>query len=100
MLLAGALVALQSQINGHLATRLGDGPRAGFAAAVVSFGSGLLILLAGSVVVPRLRRQVLGLVDAVRSGAVRPAMLIGGLFGGFFVACQGLSVATLGVALF
>ena len=39
-LLCGALVALQSRINGELGSRLGDG----FTAAAISFGSGLVIL--------------------------------------------------------
>lgn len=38
---SGVLVALQSRINGELGVRLADG----IAAAVVSFGLGLLILL-------------------------------------------------------
>ena len=38
MLVAGALVAVQSHLNGDLAVELGTGPRAGFGAAVISFG--------------------------------------------------------------
>ena len=40
----GCLVALQSEVNGRLADELGSGLRAGALAAVVSFGSGLVVL--------------------------------------------------------
>ena len=39
MLACGTLIALQSQLNGHLAHRLGTGPRAGLTAAEISFSS-------------------------------------------------------------
>jgi len=42
MLVAGALVAVQSQINGRLAEEIGTGMRAGVLAAVISFGTGLV----------------------------------------------------------
>ena len=44
MVLAGALVALQSRVNGALADEIGSGLRAGSLAAVVSFGSGLAVI--------------------------------------------------------
>ena len=72
MLLAGALVALQSQINGHLAHRMGTGPRAGFGAALVSFAIGLVVV--GVVVVLRAghRAGLLSLVRAVREHRIGP----------------------------
>lgn len=100
MLAAGALVAGQSQINGRLATEIGDGPRAGIAAAVISFGSGLVLLTLGTLLMPRHRARVVTLLDSVRRGALRPVELIGGFFGAFLVATQGLTVGTIGVALF
>lgn len=100
MLLAGAMVALQSQINGKLAGRLGDGPRAGIGSAVISFGSGLIILAVLTLLVPRLRATALRFHGIVRGGQLRPAEIIGGLFGAFLVACQGITVGTIGVALF
>lgn len=100
MLVAGSLVALQSQLNGHLAQQIGTGPRAGFAAAVISFGSGLVVLGAATLATPRLRGMVATLVTSVRRHKLRPIELIGGLFGAFLVAGQGLTVATIGVAAF
>ena len=100
MLVAGAMVALQSQVNGKLASRLGDGPRAGIGAAVVSFGTGLVILAVLTALVPTLRATAVRFHGIVRGGQLQPAEIIGGLFGAFLVACQGITVGTIGVALF
>jgi transporter family-2 protein len=106
MLLVGALVTVQSRVNGSLAGELGDGLRAGALAAVISFGSGLLVL---SVVVLSHRRRRAGLLrlrDALRGQGpeglrrLRPVHLLGGLCGAFFVASQGIAVGVIGVALF
>jgi transporter family-2 protein len=106
MLLVGALVTVQSRVNGSLAGQLGDGLRAGALAAVVSFGSGLLLL---TLVVLSHRRRRAGLVrlrDALRGEGpqglrrLRPVHLLGGLCGAFFVASQGIAVGVIGVALF
>jgi bacterial/archaeal transporter family-2 protein len=88
--------AVQSRINGELAVRLGDG----IAAATVSFGLGLLVLVA---LVPGTRagrRGLAALRGALRGGTLRPWQCLGGTCGGFLVATQGLTVATLGVAVF
>ncbi len=100
MLLAGALAAIQSQINGDLAEELGTGARAGFLAALISFATGLAILAVSTAAIPRLRAGVGRLIRAVREHRLRPTELIGGLFGSFLVATQGLTVGTIGVALF
>ncbi|MVU79765.1 EamA-like transporter family protein [Nocardia sp. ET3-3] len=92
----GVAVATQARINGELGHRLGDG----IAAATISFGSGLLILavvFAGS---GRLRAGVGRVRDALGSGELRWWQLVGGLSGAYFVACQGLTVATIGVTAF
>ncbi|MDG4802905.1 DMT family transporter [Micromonospora sp. WMMD980] len=93
---SGVLVALQSRINGELGVRLADG----IAAAVVSFGLGLLILL---VLVPATvsgRRGLAALRVALRTGALRPWQCLGGVCGAFLVATQGLTIGALGVAVF
>lgn len=94
--LIGALTALQARINGTLGAELGDG----FVAAAISFSSGLIILIALSALVPEGRRGFGRLVHGIRSRSVPPWMLLGGLAGAFTVASQGLTVATIGVALF
>jgi transporter family-2 protein len=100
MLLGGALVAVQSHLNGALAVALGSGPRAGFGAAVISFGSGLILVGLITALVPSGRRGVRNLSTALVTRRLRPAEMIGGAFGAFLVATQGLTVGTIGVALF
>ncbi|WP_223178740.1 DMT family transporter [Streptomyces boluensis] len=93
---SGALISLQARINGQLAAELGDGT----AAAVLSFGSGLLVLSVG-LALTRGARQGLGrLVRDVRAGRLKWWQLLGGFGGATFVLAQGLAVGALGVALF
>ncbi len=94
--LIGALTALQARINGTLGAEIGDG----IVAAAISFSSGLGILVVLSALVPEGRRGFGRLVDGIRSRTLPPWMLLGGLAGAFTVASQGLTVATIGVALF
>jgi len=98
MLAAGAMVALQSEINGRLADEMGDGMRAGVGAAVISFGIGLVIVTVITLTVARDRFP--DLFSALRDHRIRPVEMLGGLCGAFLVATQGLTVATIGVALF
>ena len=96
----GALVALQSEINGRLAGELGNGIRAGLTAAVISFGSGFLLLSTLALLEPRTRRGVGCIVTATGTGRLRWWQVIGGVAGAMVVASQGLTVGTIGVALF
>src|SRR6478736_895419 len=92
----GLLVAVQSRITGQLAIEVGDG----LLAAVISFGTGLVIV--GAVVLLRRgpRTALLhGLPEQVRLGHLKWWHLIGGLLGASFVAAQGLAVPLMGVAL-
>jgi transporter family-2 protein len=92
----GVALAAQSRINGELAVRLHDA----VAAATVSFGSGLLVLIVIVAVLPPARRGVSALRAALAVGRIRWWQLAGGTCGAFLVASQGLAVATLGVAVF
>ncbi len=93
----GVLVAAQSRLNGQLALEVGDG----LLAALISFSTGLLIVLVLTLLLPAPRRALLhGLPAQLRSGALRWWHLLGGLLGATFVAAQGLVVPLLGVALF
>lgn len=96
----GALAAVQATVNGALARELGTGMRAGVAAASLSFGSGLAILLAVCLASPRLRPGVQRVYAALRRGPLRPWHGAGGAAGALLVAAQGLTVQTIGVALF
>jgi len=93
---AGVGVALQSHINGELGARLGDG----FLAAVISFGSGLLILAVAALFWRPGRRGVGRVVTAVRTRSIPWWYLVGGAGGAVFVLTQSLVVGLVGVALF
>lgn len=93
---SGGLVALQSRVNGQLARALDDYS----VAAVISFGSGLVLLLVLAAAWPGGRRGLVRLGVAFRAGAVPWWMLLGGVAGAWFVATQGIAVGVLGVALF
>lgn len=95
-LLCGVGVAAQSRINGELSHRLGSGS----VAALVSFGSGLVVIAVIAAVAPSARRGVVRLVRGVRTGTFPWYFLWGGLVGAVFVLSQGLSVGIIGIALF
>jgi transporter family-2 protein len=94
--LVGVLTAVQARINGQLGARLEDG----LVAAVVSFGSGLVILIVLSALLPSGRRGVGALVTGVRSRGIPWWMLAGGAAGALTVATQGIAVGLIGVSLF
>lgn len=94
--IGGALTAVQSRINGQLAAEIDDA----YAAAVISFGSGLLILLVALAVWRPGRRGISNVASELRAGRVSWWMLLGGVAGAWFVATQGLSAGVVGVALF
>ncbi|MCM0676074.1 DMT family transporter [Micromonospora phytophila] len=93
---SGVAVAVQSRINGELGVRLADG----IAAAVVSFGLGLLVLLVLVPATPGGRRGLVALRGALTAGTLRPWQCLGGICGAFLVATQGLTIGALGVAVF
>lgn len=92
----GGLVAVQSRINGELGHELDNG----FVAAIISFGSGLVLL---SLALPFSRRARSGLAR-VRGALGRRDIpwwyVAGGVAGALFVLGQGLTIGALGVALF
>ena len=94
--LCGCGVALQSRINGQLGSDLGDG----FIAALISFGSGLIIIAVVLVAMPSGRRGVRVVGSAIRSREIPWWHAAGGVAGGLFVLSQGLVVGLLGIALF
>ena len=100
MLLVGGIVAVQSQINGRLADELGSGPRAGIAAAILNFATGLVVLTLIVVTLPSARAGLARITSELRGGRLRPYEFLGGLFGAYLVTTQGLTVGTIGVALF
>ena len=102
--MVGVLTATQARINGSLGLAFGDG----LVAALVSFGSGLVVLAVLAIVLPD-GRAGLPTVAGCRRGSepggpgrrsIPLWMLLGGVAGALTVATQGLTVATIGVALF
>jgi transporter family-2 protein len=94
--MVGTLSPLQSAVNGSLGGTVGDGN----AAAVVSFGSGLLIMIAVVSAHPRLRSRALRLPGLIRRGNLGPWNYLAGLCGAAVVLSEGISVGSLGVAVF
>lgn len=94
--LVGALTVLQARVNGQLGAQLGDA----FTAAAISFGSGLVLVLAIAVALPSGRAALRRLGRGVRTGQLRWFLLIGGVAGAFNVLTQGLTVAIIGASLF
>lgn len=94
--IVGVLAALQARINGQLSTVVGNS----FEAAVFSFGSGLAVLTVLMVFVPSIRRGVVRVPAAIRSGELAWWQVLGGVLGGFVVAVQAAAVPVIGVALF
>lgn len=94
--IAGVGVAAQHRINGDLGQRIDDG----FTAALLSFSSGLVILLLAVALSPKGREGLRAIRPLVASGELRWWMLLGGLGGAFMVLGQGLVAGILGVAIF
>jgi len=92
----GLLNALQSRMNGGLATEWGSPVMAG----VWSFGTGLIALTVLVLVRPSLRLGVLEVGRALRASRLRWWQLVGGLCGGTFVIAQSATVPVIGVAAF
>lgn len=92
----GMLTAVQSRINGELSHIL-DHP---VQAAVVSFGSGLVLLTIAVALSRRMRDGLRGIGRALREGGLRRWQVLGGVLGGTFVAVQATAVPAVGVAVF
>ena len=93
---AGVGVALQTRVNGEFGIALNNGPLA----SLVSFGSGLILLLLALVVWRPGRVGLSQVRQAVRARTLPWWAILGGLAGGFFVLSQGLVGGIIGVALF
>ncbi|MGH3796157.1 MAG: DMT family transporter [Pseudonocardiaceae bacterium] len=92
----GMAMAVQARINGELGRRIDDG----LVAALLSFLGGLVLLVLLAAALPQMRTGLRRVGEALRDRRLRPYQLLGGIFGAFLVACQGLTVAAVGVAVF
>jgi transporter family-2 protein len=89
-------VAVQSRVNGELGARLHDG----IAAAVISFGTGMVLLLLLVPATAAGRRGLAAIGEALRRRELRPWHCLGGVCGAYLVLTQGVTVAAIGVAVF
>jgi len=93
---AGLLIAIQTRVNGELGVALNQG----VLAALVSFGSGLVIVAVVTAFIPKARAGVGIVMQALRGRTLPWWAVLGGASGAFLVLSQGLSAGVLGVALF
>lgn len=93
---SGLLIALQARANGELSHRLGNGLQA----ALVSFTSGLIIIVVIALFNPSIKEGVRTLRRAVIAKAIPPWTLFAGMLGASFVAVQTQIVPLIGVAIY
>jgi transporter family-2 protein len=94
--LSGAMIALQARANGELSHRLDNGLQA----ALVSFGSGLLIILVITPFSSHIKEGIKNLRTAVANKEIARWKLFAGALGGSFVAIQTQIVPLIGVAIY
>lgn len=95
-LVCGTLIAVQTRVNGELGHRLSDG----YLAGLISFAGGLVVIMVIVVARRTHRDGIRTVLAAVRARQQPWWVLIGGVCGAALVLAQGLTVATLGAALF
>jgi transporter family-2 protein len=94
--LSGAMIALQARANGELSHRLDNGLQA----ALVSFSSGLLIILLITPFSPHIKEGIRNLRGAIARKEIAQWKLLAGALGGSFVAIQTQIVPLIGVAIY
>ena len=94
--ISGVMIALQARANGELSHRLGNGVEA----ALVSFGSGLVIITVIAIFSPTIKEGARNLRGAVARKELPKWTLFAGALGGSFVAVQTHIVPLIGVAIY
>ena len=94
--LSGLMIALQARANGELSHRLDNG----LEAALVSFGSGLIIIAVIAAFNPAIKEGIRNLRTAVANKEIARWKLLAGALGGSFVAIQTHIVPLIGVAIY
>jgi transporter family-2 protein len=92
----GIVIPLQGRINGALGATLDDG----IAAAVVSFTTGLVLIAAIGLALPKGRAALRRILPAIRQRSFPRFYVLAGGIGALFVFAQSFTVGLLGVALF
>ena len=94
--LSGVMIALQARANGELSHRINNG----LEAALVSFGSGLVIITVIAIFNPAIKEGLSNLRAAVSNKEIARWKLLAGALGGSFVAIQTQIVPLIGVAIY
>ena len=90
------MIALQARANGELSLRIGNP----IEAALVSFGSGLIVISVISAFNPAIKSGIRNLRSAVKRKEIPIWTLFAGMLGGSFVAVQTQIVPIIGVAIY
>jgi transporter family-2 protein len=90
------MIAVQARVNGELSHQLGNG----IEAALISFGSGLLIIAVIALFSPQIKLGMNNLRSALAVKEIPHWMLFAGALGGTFVAIQTHIVPFIGVAIY
>lgn len=94
--LSGVMIAMQARVNGELSHRLNNGLQA----ALVSFGSGLLIIAIITPFSGQIKEGIRNLRSAIANKEIARWKLFAGALGGSFVAIQTQIVPLIGVAIY
>ena len=94
--ISGLMIAVQARANGELSYRMGNP----IEAALVSFGSGLIIISLISAFNPAIKNGARNLRGALKRKEIPPWTLFAGMLGGSFVAVQTQIVPIIGVAIY
>ena len=94
--LSGVLIALQARANGELSHLLDNGLQA----ALISFGSGLIIIFTITLFNLKIKEGIKNLRTAVTNNEIARWKLFAGALGGSFIAIQTQIVPLIGVAIF
>lgn len=94
--ISGVLIALQARANGELSHLIDNGVQA----ALVSFGSGLLIIAIVAIFSPSIKAGARNLKGAIDRKELPKWTLFAGALGGSFVAVQTHIVPLIGVAIY
>jgi transporter family-2 protein len=94
--ISGLMIALQARANGELSHRLDNGVQA----ALISFGSGLVIIAVVALFSPAIKEGARNLRGAVTRREIPKWTLFAGALGGTFVGIQTHVVPVIGVAIY
>ncbi|WP_267900147.1 DMT family transporter [Kocuria soli] len=95
-MLCGSGMAVQSRVNGELGTRTGDPT----GASLVSFGTGLIVVIVLALALPKGRAGTRRLATSLRERHLPYSFLLSGVFGAFLVLVQTFTTPLVGVAVF